>query len=82
MSVTETLKEISTRYHLGAVYVFGSRATEVAGRVRGEAVSSQVPESDVDIGIQPLPGYRLTAQERLRLSIELETFSESAVWIS
>lgn len=72
MSVTESLKEISTRYNLGAVYAFGSRATEVASRVRGEAVSSQVPESDADIGIQPLPGYCLTAQERVRLCIELE----------
>ncbi|MDE2059919.1 MAG: hypothetical protein KGL31_05595 [candidate division NC10 bacterium] len=76
MSVTETLKEISARYHLGAVYAFGSRATEVAGRVRGEAGSSPLLESDVDIGVQPLPGYRLTAQERVRLSIELEDLLE------
>jgi hypothetical protein len=56
MSVTETLQEISARYNLGAVYAFGSRATEVAGRVRGEAVSSPLPESDVDIGVQSLTG--------------------------
>lgn len=72
MSVTELLQEISTRYKLGAVYAFGSRATEVAGRVRGETVSSPLHESDVDIGVQPLLGYRLTAQGRVRLSIELE----------
>ncbi|PTL36653.1 hypothetical protein CLG94_02940 [Candidatus Methylomirabilis limnetica] len=72
MSVTEPLKEISARYNLGAVYAFGSRATEVVSQVYGEATSPQFPESDVDIGVQPLPGHRLTAQERVRFSIELE----------
>jgi predicted nucleotidyltransferase len=72
LPIIEQLKEISARYHIGAVYAFGSRVIEVAGRVRGEAVSPQYPVSDVDIGIQPLLDYRLTAQERVRLSIELE----------
>lgn len=72
MSVAELLQAISTRYNLGAVYAFGSRATEVVDRVRGEVVSSQLPESDADIGIQPLPGFRPTAHERVRLAIELE----------
>lgn len=35
MSVTEPLKEISARYNLGAVYAFGSRAAEIAGRMCG-----------------------------------------------
>jgi hypothetical protein len=72
MSVTESLKEISARYNLGAVYAFDSRAAEIAGRIRGTAVTQLSPESDVDIGVQPLPGHRLTAQERVRLSLELE----------
>lgn len=72
MSIQEQLKAICTSYNLVAGYVFGSRATEIASRMRGEPVSPQFPESDVDIGVQPAPGRRLTAQERVRLSIELE----------
>ncbi len=72
MSIQEQLKAISARYNLVAAYVFGSRAPEIASRMRGEPVSPQCPESDVDIGVQPAPGRRLTAQERVRLSIELE----------
>lgn len=72
MSVIEPLKEISARYNLGAVYAFGSRAAEIAGRMRGKPITQLSPESDVDIGVQPFPGHRLTAQERVRLSIELE----------
>jgi len=66
------LKAIGRRYKITALYVFGSRAEEIAGRVRGQAVSSQYPGSDVDIGVQPATGLRLSAQDRVRLSIELE----------
>jgi predicted nucleotidyltransferase len=39
--------------------------------VRGqEALAAS--DSDVDIGVQPAPGRHLTAQERVRLTIELE----------
>jgi predicted nucleotidyltransferase len=71
-SIEEKLKAISGRYGLGALYVFGSRAAEIASRVRGRPGSIEFPASDVDIAVQPAPGKRLTAQDRVRLTIELE----------
>jgi predicted nucleotidyltransferase len=53
------------------VYVFGSRASEVSGRVKGHAVP-QAASSDVDIGVLPKRGHVLTARDRARLSAELE----------
>lgn len=72
MSIEEQLRAIATRYDIAALYVFGSRATEVVSRVRGHPVARRFLASDVDIGVQPTPGHRLTAQERVRLAIELE----------
>jgi predicted nucleotidyltransferase len=72
MSVADELKAVGARYGIAALYAFGSRAAEIASRVRRQAVSAEFPESDVDIGVQPAPGRRLTAQERVRLAVELE----------
>ncbi len=66
------LKALSARYDLVALYVFGSRASEIVGKIRGQAVSTESPESDVDIGVQPAVGRRLAAEERVRLALELE----------
>ena len=73
-----TLRGVLERYRLTAAYVFGSRAEEIAARVAG--VPTQLggtppadrPHSDVDIGVQPTRGTRLTAEQRVRLVLELE----------
>lgn len=56
------------------LYVFGSRAAEVAARVRGDAVSKEgaASESDVDVGVRPTPGRRLHVDEIVRLATDLE----------
>lgn len=72
MSLVDELKEVGARYGLTALYAFGSRAIEVASRIRGQAIDSETPGSDVDIGVQPVPGRRLSARDRVRLSVELE----------
>ncbi len=72
MSLGDQLKALGTRYEISAVYAFGSRATEIARCIRGQTVSPEFPESDIDIGVQPAPDRRLTAQERVRLAVELE----------
>jgi predicted nucleotidyltransferase len=51
-------------------------AAEIAGWVREQKVSSQCSDSDVDIGVHPIPGRHLTAQERVSLAIELEDLLE------
>lgn len=72
MSLDDQLRAIACRHKVVALYAFGSRAEEVAAGLRGHALSSRNSESDVDIGVQPVIGRRLTARERVQLTIELE----------
>ena len=73
-----TLRDMLQRYRLTAIYVFGSRAAEIAARVAGAstraagAPPADHPHSDVDIGVQPTRGTRLSAEQRVRLVLELE----------
>ena len=66
-----TLCDMLGRYRLTAIYVFGSRATEIAARVTG-APSADHSDSDVDIGVQPTRDTRPSAEQRVRLALELE----------
>lgn len=68
----ETVETISARYNLTAMYVFGSRAAEIARRLAGNAVAEGHPGSDVDIGVRSTPGLPLSARDRVRLAAELE----------
>ena len=72
MSIEDQLKIVGARYAISALYVFGSRVSEIVSRIHGRAVSPGIPESDVDIGVQPAFGRRLTAEERVRLALDLE----------
>jgi predicted nucleotidyltransferase len=69
------LRALVERYNLVAVYVFGSRAPEIAARVRGDIdkESSFVhSDSDVDIGVLPGPGHALSAHDKVCLALTLE----------
>jgi predicted nucleotidyltransferase len=86
------LAELAQTYGLEDIYVFGSRALEIASRAASRpsagsggadnnAGSESPPstgeapaycDSDVDIGVQPKRDRRLTARERVRLTLELE----------
>ena len=68
----DLLCDLARQYHLVALYAFGSRATEIAARVTGEMVTVALHSSDVDIGVLPVRGHRLTAQDRVRLAMALE----------
>lgn len=70
--IEQHMRETCERYGVGSVYVFGSRAKEIAAGVRGQEARIEFPNSDVDIAVQPASGKRLTARERVRLAIELE----------
>jgi predicted nucleotidyltransferase len=73
-----TLRDMLRQYRLTAVYAFGSRAAETTARAAGAstmdagAPSADHPLSDVDIGVQPIRGTRLSAEQRVRLVLELE----------
>lgn len=63
---------LAAEYGLLAIYAFGSRAEEIAGCVAGRPVTAAHPESDVDVGVEPLRGRRLTAQDRVHMVQQLE----------
>jgi len=68
----EKIKELCNKFGIADLYVFGSRAQEIASRIRGESGECQFPLSDVDIGIRPRKGIILTLEEQVKLAIELE----------
>ncbi len=70
------LLELARRHGLVAIYAFGSRAAEVAARVRGESTPAEHPASDVDVGVQSVRGQRLSAQEKASLALALEDLLE------
>ena len=71
-SVYSRPAKMASEYRLDDVYVFGSRATEIAMLVAGAEPLVAPPDSDVDVGIQPARGFRPTARERVRLTLQLE----------
>lgn len=70
--LSENLAMLARRFGLTEIYVFGSRASEVAARVFGQPASASHPDSDVDIGVRVRRGATLTAKERVLLSIAFE----------
>lgn len=79
MSENEKLKKIAERFQVADFYVFGSRAKEIAARFQQDAepdkasISVQSGSgSDVDIGVMPRRGAKLTAKDRVCLMVELE----------
>jgi len=71
-AIENQLGFIGNRYDIVALYAFGSRAREIAGKVHGKGISPKSSNSDVDIGVQAKPGRYLSAKERVQLAIELE----------
>jgi predicted nucleotidyltransferase len=67
-----SLEAIARRYQVEEVYAFGSRAEEVAARVRNEKTGVAHPESDVDIGVRIKAGVALGPSERVQLALEIE----------
>lgn len=70
--INSDLASICRRYGIDALYVFGSRAPEIAGLVRCGHSLTDKPTSDVDIGILPQAGRSLDPRAKVRLIAELE----------
>jgi hypothetical protein len=62
--ILASLEALAAQYELVAIYVFCSRATEIAAWVGCKDISPEFPNSDIDIGILPTFGRRLSAKER------------------
>jgi hypothetical protein len=72
----DALEQLCEQVHLVAVYAFGSRATEIAARVRKGPASVRHPALDVDIGVLPACGHVLALDEKVGLAIQLEDLLE------
>ncbi len=72
LTLKQQLHHLADRYRLAVIYVFGSRAVEMAGRLEGKAAPVSALESDVDVGVQPEKGTRLSAEDRVELTLALE----------
>lgn len=66
------LEDLAARFGLDAIYLFGSRAKEVAAFVRGEQMLDPAHSSDVDVGVMPTAGNFLTVHDKVHLAIILE----------
>ena len=52
----ERLSELARAYRLADLYVFGSRAAEIAAMIKNGKAIKRASSSDVDIGIRPKQG--------------------------
>jgi predicted nucleotidyltransferase len=68
------LAAICERYGIDALYVFGSRALEIARVVRSGQPPISEALSDVDIGVLPKRGFAIGPRAKVRLMAELEDF--------
>jgi predicted nucleotidyltransferase len=68
----DNVESICHRYHIEILYVFGSRAKELANYASGKGKIASEKNVDVDLGVLPAQKYHLNVKDRVRLSVDLE----------
>lgn len=68
----DALAAICDQFRVAALYAFGSRASEALAWIENAKARMSAGASDLDIGVLPQAGGRLSARERVELSIALE----------
>lgn len=69
----ERLNQIAQEFGLDIIYAFGSHAKEAFEWIEGERSELDISSgSDLDIGVKPSPGTRLSARDKVLLSMSLE----------
>ena len=68
----ERLSELARAYRLDDIYAFGSRAAEIAAVIRENKAPKRTSSSDVDIGVRPKQGPKLSTWDVVNLTLELE----------
>ncbi len=68
----DKIESICHRYHIDALYVFGSRAQEIANYAGGKGKIANKKNVDADFGVLPVQKCRLDATDRVRLTVDLE----------
>lgn len=71
-ALNNQLKSICESYNVVDLYVFGSRAKEIAAMVETGAVPNENSTSDVDIAIRPAQDIRLSIKDIIQLTLSLE----------
>ncbi len=67
------LGSLARQYGIADVYVFGSRAEEIAARVHGSVESpSARPEADADVAVRPRYDILFDAEARVDVTLLLE----------
>jgi uncharacterized protein len=66
------IEELAQQVPVSAMYVFGSRVAEIKSLMEGKRPGRRLSGSDMDIGVQPETGERLTAKNRVDLTLALE----------
>ena len=70
------LQDVARRFNVQELYVFGSRANEIAERLLNGMACSVYPESDVDIAVRAKAGVTLGPAERVQLALGIEDILE------
>ena len=68
----DNIESICHRYHIDILYVFGSRAKELANYARGKGKIASKKNVDVDLGVLPAQKNHLNVKDRVRLTVDLE----------
>ena len=68
----DNVESICHRYHIDILYVFGSRAKELANYASGKGKIASEKYIDVDLGVLPAQKYHLNVKDRVRLTVDLE----------
>jgi len=66
------IESICRRYHIDALYVFGSRAKELANYAHGKGKIANKKNVDVDMGVLPAKRCHLSVTDRVRMTVDLE----------
>jgi len=66
------LAELAQAYRLADIYAFGSRAAEIAAMMKNGRAIKRASSSDVDIGVRPKQGTRLSTRDLVKLAVKLE----------
>ena len=68
--IKRKILKLSRDYSLGLIYVFGTRANEIADVVKGKRCSLSSSKSDLDIGV--LPDKYLRVEDKVAIALFFE----------
>ena len=71
-AILDATSALAERFSLDAVYLFGSRASEVVAFLREQRLLDSVAKSDVDVAILPQLGHHMSVRDKVRLAAALE----------